>query len=202
VQTVRAARRHLTTVDPVIAEVIRKVGPYRPKPSRAASHFEALTRSIVYQQLSGRAAATIYSRFTALYPRRRLVPEVVAATDAAVLRSVGLSWQKVDYIRDLSRRVASGELPLARASTLSDELLIERLTAVKGIGRWTAQMFLMFRLGRPDVLPELDLGIQNAIQRAYQLPERPRPGQVVEIGSPWRPYASYACWYLWRYLEL
>jgi DNA-3-methyladenine glycosylase II len=196
------ARRHLVSVDPVLAKVIRTVGPYRPVPRRAGSHFEALARSIVYQQLSGRAAGTIYSRFTALYPRRRLVPELVLATAEEELRSVGLSRQKVVYVRDLAERVSTGRLPLQRASTMPDELLIERLTAVKGIGRWTAQMFLMFRLARPDVLPDLDLGIQNAIRGAYSLPRRPTPAEVVEIGTPWRPYASVACWYLWRSLEI
>jgi DNA-3-methyladenine glycosylase II len=197
-----AAVRHLRRADPVMATVIRAVGPCRPTRSRAGSHFEALARSIVYQQLSGKAAATIFGRFAALYPRRRLVPDLVGVTAPEDLRAVGLSRQKIEYILDLAERVRSGALPLGRASTLSDDALIERLTAVKGIGRWTAQMFLMFRLGRPDVLPELDLGIQNAIQRAYALPSRPRPAEVTEIGKPWHPYASVASWYLWRSLEI
>jgi DNA-3-methyladenine glycosylase II len=197
-----AAVRHLRRADPVMAQVIRAVGASRPTRSRAGSHFEALARSIVYQQLSGKAAATIYGRFTALYPRRRLVPELVAATAPDELRTAGLSRQKIEYIRDLAERVRTGALPLGRASTLTDDALIARLTAVKGIGRWTAQMFLMFRLGRPDVLPELDLGIQNAIQRAYALPRRPKPAEVTEIGKPWHPYASVASWYLWRSLEI
>ena len=117
------------------------------------------------------------------------------------MRAAGLSRQKIGYLRDLSARVADGSLPLAHLGRLSDDAIIDHLVQVKGIGRWTVQMFLMFRLGRPDVLPELDLGVQNAIQRAYGLKQRPTPKDVLRIGEKWRPYASTASWYLWRSLE-
>ena len=197
----RAALRHLSEADPVLARVIRRVGPCRLEPRRTGTHFEALARAIVYQQLSGKAAGTIHSRFLSLYPRRRLRPAAVLATDDAALRAVGLSRQKIGYVRDLAAKVDANEVPLARLDRLTDAEIIERLTRVKGIGRWTVQMFLMFRLGRPDVLPELDLGVQTAIQRAYGLKQRPAPKDVLRIGEKWRPYASTASWYLWRSLE-
>ena len=197
----RAARRHLTATDPVMARLIREVGPCRLEPRRTGTHFEALVRAIVYQQLSGKAAATIHGRFVGLYPRRRLRPELVRATDDAALRSAGLSRQKIGYLRDLAEKVETGVVPLGRLDRLDDDTILERLTQVKGIGRWTVQMFLMFRLGRPDVLPELDLGVQNAIQRAYGLARRPTPKDVIEIGTKWRPHASVAAWYLWRSLD-
>jgi DNA-3-methyladenine glycosylase II len=197
----RAALRHLSKADPVLARVIRSVGPCRLEPRRSGTHFEALARAIVYQQLSGKAAGTIHGRFLSLYPRRRLRPAAVLATDDASLRAVGLSRQKIGYVRDLAARVDANEVPLGRLDRLPDDEIIERLTCVKGIGRWTVQMFLMFRLGRPDVLPELDLGVQNAIHRAYGLPRRPTPKEVLAIGERWRPWASVASWYLWRSLE-
>jgi DNA-3-methyladenine glycosylase II len=197
----RAALTHLRRCDPVLAGIIRRVGPYTLEPKRDGTHFEALARSIVYQQLSGKAAATIHSRVLGLYPRRRLRPEAVLATPDATLRAAGLSGQKLSYLKDLAQHVLDGTVPLARLDRLSDDEIIERLVQVKGVGRWTVQMFMMFRLGRPDVLPDLDLGVQNAIWRAYDLPKRPTPREVMEIGAPWRPYATYASWYLWRSLE-
>src|ERR1051325_4337679 len=164
----RVAVRHLKRVDPVLARVIEVVGPCRLESRREGTHFEALTRSIIFQQLSGKAAGTILSRFNDLYPDRSPSPDAVLATSDEQLRSVGLSRQKIGYMRDLASKVVSGELPLERVEELDDEDLIDHLVQVKGIGRWTAQMFLMFRLGRPDVLPELDLGIQNAIKKAYR----------------------------------
>ncbi len=168
---------------------------------RTGTHYDALVRSIVFQQLSGKAASTILRRFTELYPGKRPRAHQVLATDDALLRGAGLSRQKIGYLRDLSARVANRSLPLSHLGRLSDEAIIEHLVQVKGIGRWTVQMFLMFRLGRPDVLPDLDLGIQNAIQHAYGLKKRPTPKDVLRIGAPWRPYASMASWYLWRSLE-
>lgn len=197
----RAALQHLRRSDPVLGGIIRRVGPFTLEPNRQGTHFEALARSIIYQQLSGKAAATIHSRVKALYPRRRLRPEAVLATADAELRAAGLSGQKLAYLKDLARHVLDGTVPMTRLDRLSDDEIIERLVAVKGVGRWTVQMFLMFRLGRPDVLPDLDLGVQNAIMRAYALPKRPTPREVMEIGAPWRPYATYASWYLWRSLE-
>ncbi len=197
----RSALAHLKRVDPILAEIIVRVGPYRLRQRRAGTHYDALVRSIVYQQLSGKAAGTIHRRLCELYPKRRPRADLVLSTDDASLRGAGLSRQKVSYLRDLSSRVANGSLPLAHLGRHSDDAIIEHLVQVKGIGRWTVQMFLMFRLGRPDVLPELDLGIQNAIQRAYGLQHRPTPKDVLRIGAAWRPHASMASWYLWRSLE-
>lgn len=197
----RSALAHLRRADPVLAAIIDRVGPYRLEVKRTGTHYDALVRSIVFQQLSGRAAATIHRRFLDLYPGRRAHAELVLETADERLRGAGLSRQKIGYLRDLSARVADRSLPLAHLGRLPDEAIIEHLTQVKGIGRWTAQMFLMFRLGRPDVLPELDLGVQNAIRKAYGLKARPGPQEVLRIGSAWRPYASVASWYLWRSLE-
>ena len=196
----RAAVRHLKKVDPVLAAVIEQVGPCRLELRTTGSHFQALTRSIVYQQLSGKAAGTILARFNALYPAGDATPEAVLDTPDEMLRGVGLSRQKIAYIKDLATKVLSGELPLDEVERMRDDDLIAHLVQVKGIGRWTAQMFLMFRLGRPDVLPELDLGIQNAIKRAYRMRKRPTPKYVRRIGSRWAPHSSIACWYLWRSL--
>jgi DNA-3-methyladenine glycosylase II len=165
------------------------------------THFQALVRSIVFQQLSGKAAGTILSRFNALYPTGAPTPEQVLATKEDVMRSAGLSRQKIGYLRDLAAKVVSDELPLHEVESMSDDDLIDHLVQVKGIGRWTAQMFLMFRLGRLDVLPELDLGIQNAIKRAYRKRKRPTPKDVKKIGAKWSPHSTVACWYLWRSLD-
>jgi len=197
----RAAVRHLRRVDPVLARVIEIVGPCRLESRREGTHFQALVRSIVFQQLSGRAASTILSRFNALYPDNTPTPDAVLATSDAELRAVGLSRQKIAYMRDLSSKVMSGALPLDAVESMDDDDLIAHLVQVKGIGRWTAQMFLMFRLDRRDVLPELDLGIQNAIRRAYRKRKRPTPKDVRKIGAKWSPHCSVASWYLWRSLE-
>jgi DNA-3-methyladenine glycosylase II len=195
--------RHLKRVDPVLAGVIDRVGPCRLEPRREGTHFDALVRSIVYQQLSGKAASTILGRVHALYGDRSPTPAELLATPDETLRAAGLSRQKLSYLKDLASRVESGEVPLAaeQIDHLGDEEIIERLVRVKGIGRWTVHMFLIFRLGRPDVLPELDLGIQNAIRRAYRLRKQPGPKEVLRIGKRWTPHASVASWYLWRSLE-
>jgi DNA-3-methyladenine glycosylase II len=185
----------------VLGAIIDRVGPCRLEVKGTGTHYDALVRSIVYQQLSGKAAGTIHRRLLALYPGGRARAELVLGTSDERLRGAGLSRQKIGYLRDLSARVADRSLPLAHLGRLPDDAIIEHLVQVKGIGRWTAQMFLMFRLGRPDVLPELDLGVQNAIRLAYGLPSRPTPKDVLRIGAPWRPWASVASWYLWRSLE-
>jgi DNA-3-methyladenine glycosylase II len=185
----------------VMAEIIARVGPCKLSARATGTHYDALVRSIVFQQLSGKAAGTIHRRFSELYPNKRIKADRLLASSDEQLRSVGLSRQKIGYLRDLSSRVTEGSLPLAHLGRLEDDAIIEHLVQVKGIGKWTAQMFLMFRLGRPDVLPDLDLGIQNAIQRAYGLRKRPLPTDVLRIGEKWRPYASIASWYLWRSLE-
>jgi DNA-3-methyladenine glycosylase II len=197
----RPAIAHLKRVDPVLGGLIARVGPCRMQLRRSGTHYDALVRSIVFQQLSGKAAGTIHRRLCELYPHKQPRAERVLATDDATLRSAGLSRQKIGYLRDLSARVADRSLPLAHLGRLTDDAIIEHLIQVKGIGRWTAQMFLMFRLGRPDVLPELDLGVQTAIQRAYEMGKRPSPKEVLATGEKWRPHASVASWYLWRSLE-
>jgi DNA-3-methyladenine glycosylase II len=197
----RASVSHLKRVDPVLARVIDAVGPCRIQLRTEGTHFQALTRSIIYQQLSGKAAGTILARFNALFPLNAPTPELVLTMRDEQLRAVGLSRQKIGYIRDLSSKVSSEELPLDAVETMTDDDLIAHLVQVKGIGRWTAQMFLMFRLGRRDVLPELDLGIQNAVRRAYRMRKRPTPKRLKKLGAKWSPHSSVAAWYLWRSLE-
>ena len=195
--------RHLKRVDPVLAQVIERVGPCRLELRSEGTHFDALLRSIIYQQLSGKAAATIHARLRALFDDRAPTPaELLSASDEQ-LRGVGLSRQKLSYLRDLASKVESGAVPLSADTIdhLGDDEIVERLVQVKGIGRWTVQMFLIFRLGRPDVLPDLDLGIQNAIRRVYRMRRQPDPKDVLRIGSKWRPHASVASWYLWRSLD-
>jgi len=195
--------RHLKRVDPVLAAVIELVGPCRLEPRREGTHFDALARAIVYQQLSGKAAATIHGRVLALYGGRAPAPAELLATSDEQLRSAGLSRQKLSYLKDLAEKVHHGIVPLddEEIEQLSDDEIIEKLIQVKGIGRWTVHMFLIFRLGRPNVLPELDLGVQNAIRRAYRLRKQPGPKDVRRIGAKWSPHASIASWYLWRSLE-
>lgn len=199
--THRRSVNHLKRVDPKLARVIESVGACRLQLRTEGTHFQALGRAIVFQQLSGKAAGTIFARLNALYPADGIAPKAVLATTDEQLRAVGMSRQKIAYLRDLSAKVLSGELPLDAVESMGDDDLIAHLVQVKGIGRWTAQMFLMFRLGRPDVLPELDLGIQNAIRRVYGMRKRPTPKQVKKIGASWSPHSSVACWYLWRSLE-
>ena len=197
----RKAIAHLVDVDPVLAEIIERVGPCRLVPRAEGSHFEALLRSIMYQQLSGKAAGTIHARLRERYGGRDPLPDELLATADEDLRAAGVSRQKIGYLRDLAHRVHTGELPLDHVHELADHEVIAHLTSVKGVGKWTAQMFLMFRLGRPDVLPDLDLGIQNAIRKAYRKRKQPTPKDVLKIGKKWSPYASVASWYLWRSLE-
>ena len=197
----RRAVAHLKRADPVLARVIAGVGPCRFEPRAEGTHFEAVARAIVYQQLSGKAAGTIHARFHALYGGRAPEPAELLATGDDALRGAGLSRQKIGYLRDLAARVGSGDVPLDHVDALGDDDLIAALTRVKGVGRWTAQMFLMFRLGRPDVLPDLDLGVQKAIQLAYGRRAMPKPADVLRIGAPWAPYRTVASWYLWRFLD-
>jgi DNA-3-methyladenine glycosylase II len=196
------ARRTLMRRDPVLASAIKQIGPCLMADRQRKDHLSALVGSIVSQQLSTKAAATIFGRFVALFPDHHIPnAPAIAALDDATLRSVGLSGQKVGYLRDLSARIIDGRLNLDELETLPDEQVIERLTAVKGFGRWTAEMFLMFRLHRPDILPIGDLGIQNAIQRLYKLRKRPNPKRMTQLGESWKPYRSVASWYLWQTLR-
>jgi 3-methyladenine DNA glycosylase/8-oxoguanine DNA glycosylase len=197
----RAAINHLKRVDPKLARVIELVGPFKWTPRAEGTHFGALLRAIVYQQLSGKAAATIFSRFLGLYGGREPTPQELVATPDETLRGVGLSRQKLSYLKDLAARVGADELPLGDVETLDDDALIEALTRVKGIGRWTAQMFMQFRLGRLDVFAELDLGLQKGLQHAYRLRAMPKPREAAKVAERWAPYRSVASWYLWRVLE-
>ena len=194
------ARRLLARRDPVLRELMRAHGPCGLAARQHADPFKALIRAIVGQQLSTRAAATIFSRFEGLFDTFPTPSQVLAVPDER-LRAVGLSTQKLGYLRDLCRRLADGQLPLDAIDRMDDEAVIDALTRVKGIGRWTAEMFLIFRLQRPDVLPVGDLGIVKAVQRAYKLRKAPSPDRLTRIGEAWRPYRSVACWYLWASLN-
>ncbi len=203
--SVARATEHLRASDPVLAGVIDRVGKL---PSARAGrpdrddHYGALVRSIVGQQLSVLAARAIYGRLTERFGGRPPTPQEILAEDPEELRTaVGLSRAKVGFLRSLAEHVLSGELELARLDSLEDEQVIAELVAVKGLGEWTAHMFLMFHLERPDVLAVGDLGIRRAIERAYGLDELPLAAEVQRIGEPWRPHRTLACRYLWRSLQ-
>jgi methylated-DNA-[protein]-cysteine S-methyltransferase len=200
-----AALAHVRAVDPNLARVIDAVGPFRMERKATLSVFGALAEAIVYQQLNGKAAATIYGRLCALFPRAGSGPtprHIVGASDAE-LRSAGLSRAKLLALRDLAERTRARELPtLGDAEAMGDDEIVERLTTVRGVGRWTAEMFLMFRLGRPDVLPVGDFGIRKGFQIAFKKREMPTPDAVSKRGERWRPYRTLASWYLWRATEL
>jgi DNA-3-methyladenine glycosylase II len=194
----------LRASDPVMRRLVDEHGPLDEEERRRGRPLEpygALVRSIVGQQLSTKAARSIYERLTALFDGRTPTPPELLAADPEDVRSVGLSRPMVAYLRSLAEHVESGELELARLSELPDEEVTEQLTAVKGLGQWTADMFLIFHLGRPDVLPVGDLGVRRAVERAYGLPDLPDAAQLTEIGEPWRPHRSLASLYLWRSLD-
>jgi DNA-3-methyladenine glycosylase II len=195
------ARRVLVRRDPVLAALIKRHGPCGLAAAQRADHFTALVRAIVFQQLSTKAASTIYGRLTALMPDGRPEPTMLACVTDQQLRDAGISRQKAAYLRHLCQMIVAGSLDLEGIETLSDEAVIAALTQVKGIGRWSAEMFLMFRLHRPDVLPVGDLGIVNAIRKAYGLRKVPTADRIRRIGEAWKPYRSVACWYLWRSLD-
>jgi DNA-3-methyladenine glycosylase II len=192
-----AAKRHLSRVDPVMARIIDEVGPYRVRVSRG--RFQALARAILFQQLAGRAALAIYGRFVALFPGRSFpTPEQVIECTDEDLRKAGVSRQKAVYLRDLAAHIANKSLNFHRFAAMSDDEIIGDLTRVKGIGRWTAEIFLMFNLGRPDVLPLDDLGLRIAARQAYKMEKLPSKRELEELGELWRPYRSAASWYLWQ----
>jgi len=195
----RKAINHLKKADPVLAAIIEQVGSCKMNYDEPA--FAALAEAIVYQQLHGKAAATIFKRLTDL-AGLPLIPEGILKLSEEQMRSAGLSKQKLSYLRDLAAKTQSGELDFACLPQLSDEEVINRLTAVKGIGVWTAHMFLMFSLRRPDVLPVGDLGVQAAIRKHYRKRKMPKPAQMEKIAKIWSPYRSVACWYLWRSLDI
>lgn len=217
----KRAIRHLQQADPVMAGIIERIGPFKMRYREPS--FDAMARSIVFQQLHGKAAATIFERVrTACHgvcgpasltragrgeappPHEAdgLTPASILALSEEQLRACGLSRQKLSYLRDLAQRTASGEIEFARLPEMSDEDVIEHLTRVKGIGVWSAQMFLIFALRRLNVMPTADYGINFAIKKAYRKRQMPKPKHVLKISRSWQPYCSVACWYLWRYAEL
>jgi methylated-DNA-[protein]-cysteine S-methyltransferase len=200
-----AALEHVRAADAALGRLIEKVGPFRMQLKATPDLFVALAEAIVYQQLTGKAAATIYARLCALFPRAQEgpTPRQIARATEARLRSAGLSRSKVLALKDLARRTSAGELPtLEEAASMDAEPLIEQLTAVRGIGRWTVEMLLMFRLGRPDVLPVDDYGIRKGFAVAFRKRELPSPREVATRGERWKPYRTLASWYLWRAAEL
>ena len=195
----RKAIKHLKNSDPVLAGVIERVGACRME--FGPPEFHSLAEAIVYQQLNGKAAVTIFKRFAALAGDPVTPAGILKLTDAQ-MRSVGLSKQKTSYLKDMAQRAARGELYFARLPDLSDEEVVKHLTQVKGVGVWTAHMFLMFTLRRPNVLPTGDYGIQMAMKKHYRKRRLPKPDQMEKIAKPWEPYRSLACWYLWKSLDV
>ncbi len=199
----KEALRHLAASDPRFAALIARAEPFAPRAQDLARPFDALARSIAYQQLSGKAAATIWGRVRALYPRRKwLDPKQVLATADETFRACGLSRAKTAALKDLAAKTIDGTVPTARALALmSDEEIITRLTAVRGIGRWTVEMLLLFTLGRLDVWPIHDLGVQKGYAKTFAKRNLPTPKQLERIGQKWKPYRSVAAWYFWRALD-
>jgi len=195
----RKAVIHLKKSDPVLRAIIDRVGPCRMEFGPA--EFSSLAEAIVYQQLNGKAAVTIFKRFATL-AGEPLTPEGILKLSDDQLRGVGLSKQKSAYLKDLAAKTASGVLDFSRLQKLSDEEVIKHLTQVKGIGVWTAHMFLMFSLRRPNVLPTGDYGVQVAVKKHYKKRKLPKPKDMEKIARPWEPYRSVACWYMWRSLDI
>lgn len=197
----RHAVAHLRRTDPVMRGVIERIGPCRFRVLDQGTHFEFLARAIVGQQLSGKAASTIFQRVRGLAGNGHLEPALLLSLPDERLRQAGLSRQKLASLRDLAAHATDGRLAVERLHRLDDAEIFSQLVPVRGIGTWTVQMFLMFRLGRPDVLPTGDLGVRKGIQRAYRLRAVPPPRRVEQIGQRWTPYRTIASWYLWRLLD-
>jgi len=198
---VRLAENHLRTSDPVMASIIKEIGRCGLVRSKRADPFIAIVEAIIWQQLSGKAARTIYERFLKIFPNGRPTPATILATPDEAMRAAGLSRGKVAYLRDLSTKVLDGTVHLESLETMANDDVVAAMTKVKGIGQWSAEMFLMFRLQRADVLPVGDLGIVKAIQRHYRLRKTPTPDRMLKIAESWRPYRSVASWYLWASLD-
>lgn len=198
-QHIKAARLHLQKSDPIMKGIIKRVGPFTAKANR--QRFVTLVRSVVSQQISGAAARTIWSRFQEAVRPDPITPESVLRFQIDDLRALGISRQKAGYVLDLASKVESGLVDLARIHRQDDQQIIHELTQVKGIGIWTAQMFMMFSLGRLDVFPNNDLGIRNAIEKNYPHRSPITTAIMAQIAQPWHPYATVASWYLWRSLE-
>ena len=195
----RKAINHLKKADPVMAAIIDRAGPYKMQYREPV--FQTLVRSIVYQQLSGKAALTIFNRLAAAAKVDPITPEAILKLRPQKMRALGLSKQKLVYIRELARLTRDGDIRFERLPEMEDAAIIEALTRVKGVGVWTVQMFLMFALQRPNVLPVGDLGVRAAMKKAYGLSELPKPQEMERIAAAWHPYRSIASWYLWRSLE-
>jgi DNA-3-methyladenine glycosylase II len=193
------ATLHLKKSDPILAAIIERVGPCKLEFGEPTFH--SLAESILYQQLNGKAAATIFNRFIAL-AGDPLTPQGILNLTDAQMREVGLSRQKTSYLRDLSKKTHAGLLEFERLAGMTEEDVIAHLTQVKGVGVWTAHMFLMFTLRRPDILPTGDYGVQAAIKKHYKKRKWPKPAVMHKIAKPWAPYRSIACWYLWRSLDI
>ena len=198
-ETTIAAQRHLAAAHPRWRELIARVGPYRP--TLTPDPFLALVGSIIHQQVSMSAGAAIFGRVRALCPRKRLTPRAILAATDAELRSAGLSRQKAAYLHNIAEFFAARRVTPAGLRRATDEEVVEAVTRIKGVGRWTAQMLLLFCLHRPDIWPVLDLGLQRAAQNFFALRRPPTPQTLEKLGEPWRPYRTYATWYLWRSLD-
>jgi DNA-3-methyladenine glycosylase II len=195
----RKALNHLKKSDPVMGGIIERVGRYAIEYHEPTFH--SLVRSIVFQQLNGKAASTIFGRLVDACKVDPITPESILKLRPARLRKLGLSTQKMTYVRELARMTRDGDVDFERCVTIADGEVVEHLTQVKGIGVWTAHMFLIFALRRTDVLPTGDLGVRMAIRKAYELSDLPKPAEIEAIAGAWRPYCSIAAWYLWRSLD-
>ncbi len=197
------AQRYLARVDPVLGKVIKRSGDCTLYPRR--DYFIVLCQSIMSQQISTRVAVVLMGRFRDLFPHRRPTPmltlKLLCEGPEEAVATIGLSRQKRAYLENLARHFVEGRVPVRKFASMSDEEIIDCLTEVKGIGRWTVEMFLMFVLNRPDVLPVDDLALREGVRRLYDLPERPTPKQVIEMGEKWRPWRTVATWYVWRVME-
>jgi len=200
VRTGSQAAQHLARVDPVMRRLIREVGPFTLVPRNRRTPFESLARAIAYQQLHDKAAESILRRFIALFPRRRFPkPDELLAMKSEAIRQAGFSHPKIAALRDLAAKTLDGTVPTNRViRNLDDDAIVERLVAVRGIGRWTVEMLLIFQLGRPDVLPVDDFAVRNGFRIAYGLRAMPTPKEVLRHGECWKPYRTAASWYLWR----
>ncbi len=198
------AEAHLKRVDRELGRTIRQVGPCTLKTESARTPFQSLVQAVAHQQLNGTAAKTILKRFLVLFPGRRFPrPDDLATVTDEQLRAVGFSRAKVAAIRDIADKSLSGVIPASRnIRKLSDDEIVERLTAARGVGRWTVEMLLIFKLGRPDVLPADDFGVRNGFRLAYGRDEMPKPKELLEFGERWRPHRTVAAWYLWRAVDL
>ncbi|HEX5444612.1 MAG TPA: DNA-3-methyladenine glycosylase [Pirellulales bacterium] len=195
---------HLTRADRRLARLIARAGPFTLRPEKIQSPFQALLRAIIYQQLSGKAAATIFGRVAAQFPHRRgIQPEAIVSASDESLRQAGLSRAKVLAVKDLAAKTLDGTVPtFARLRKMDDDEIVTRLVSVRGVGRWTVEMLLMFRLGRPDVLPVADLGVRRGFMLTYAKPELPMPAELTRHAERWRPFRSVASWYMWRAVDL